>query len=294
MISQRAELPIVAFSVRVYQTLLLAYPTKFQQEYGSQMMQVFQDCCLRALRQGGTNGMVRLWAVTLIDFVQSVISEHRRKEFQMKNEDKVALTLLGGWALMIGAIAFWSFFPLEYVAPYSERQFAANNLERNLNLLAGYGYMLAFGVSPLLLLVGLMGLRARYGDIVGNFGKNILLVGAFTGPIVAYSATIVGENVAWILFFAGSAVSFACLALFGIVALNKKPLPRWNVLPLIAGFWYPTMLFTALLSMMITGDLPEDSLSFAHVSMITLQCVALFMLGYILKSDVPEETAAPA
>ena len=294
MISQRAELPIVVVSVRVYQVLLLAYPATFQQEYGSEIVQVFQDCCLRALRQDGTNGMVKLWAVTLLDFVQSVISEHRQKEFQMKKEDKATLARFGGWALMIGAIAFWLFFPLEYLVPYSERHYAVYYLQRSLQRLAEFSYMLTFGVSPLLLLVGLMGLRARYGDSVGHFGKNILLFGAVAGPIVAYSATIAAESVAWILFFAGSAVSLACLGLFGIVALHKKPLPRWNILPLIAGLWYPLMLFIALIFLTITRALPEDSLSVVDLIMITLQCIALFALGKILKSDVPEDTAAPA
>ena len=79
MISQRVELPIVAFSVKLYQALLVAYPTKFQQEYGLHMVQAFQDCCLRAVRQGGMNGMVRLWVITFVDFIQSVISERRQK-----------------------------------------------------------------------------------------------------------------------------------------------------------------------------------------------------------------------
>ena len=72
MSTRRAEPPIIALSVRVYQALMLAYPTTFQQEYGSHMAHVFRDCCLRAFRQGGANGMARLWLFTLLDFIHSI------------------------------------------------------------------------------------------------------------------------------------------------------------------------------------------------------------------------------
>jgi hypothetical protein len=55
MIGRRAELPIMAFSLKAYQVLLATYPAKFRQEYGSHMVQVFRDCCLRAIRQSGPN-----------------------------------------------------------------------------------------------------------------------------------------------------------------------------------------------------------------------------------------------
>ena len=89
MRSRSTDLPIVAFSTSLYRLLLTAYPAQFQQEYGPQMVQVFQDCCLRALRQGGTNGMVRLWAVTLLDLIQSVISEYRQKEVDMSKSQLI-------------------------------------------------------------------------------------------------------------------------------------------------------------------------------------------------------------
>ena len=69
MNTRHAEPPIIAFSVRIYQALLLAYPTRFRQEYGSHMAEVFRDCCLRAFRRGGLNGMTRLWLLTLFDFL---------------------------------------------------------------------------------------------------------------------------------------------------------------------------------------------------------------------------------
>ena len=78
MNTRRAEPPIVALSVRVYQALLLAYPTAFQREYGPHMAQLFRDCCLRAFRRGGPSGMVRLWLFTLLDLVHSVLEQHQQ------------------------------------------------------------------------------------------------------------------------------------------------------------------------------------------------------------------------
>ena len=101
-----------------------------------------------------------------------------------------------------------------------------------------------------------------------------------------------GTGELWSLIFIGPAIQFACLTLSGIVALYTKPLPRWNVLPVIAGLWFAFR----FLVYAITGNWPEDNsaMSMIDVTFILLQVAALVALGYILKSDVPEETAAPA
>ena len=265
MISQPLNNPIITVSVKVYQALLLAYPTKFQQEYSSQMLQVFQDCCLRALRQGGTNGMFRLWAVALLDLIQSVISEHAQKEIEMKKKMDPEAIRMTGWALMWGGITF-------IPAAYSTRQDA-------------WGLTVSlFLLSMTLLVVGMFGLRNRYGEMVGSFGKNILLIGAVLGSLTMIVGLVGGSvDPFWLLIFASPAVLFTCLALFGVVALYKKPLPRWNVLPLITGIWYPAFFF-------LRGD-PSNNVTMA---LILLQCIALILLGYILKSDMPENTVAPA
>ena len=85
---QSVPTSLVTFSVKLYQVLLAAYPSRFQQEYGPHMVQVFQDCCLRTVRQSGPNGMLKLWGITLLDLTQSVISEHMQKETQVKREMK--------------------------------------------------------------------------------------------------------------------------------------------------------------------------------------------------------------
>ena len=281
MISQRTELPIVAFSVRVYQALLVAYPTKFQQEYGSQMVQVFQDCCLRALRQGGTNGMLKLWAITLLDLVQSVITVHSQKEVQMKNEINPEDIRKTGISLMIGGITFVLALYTGFFGDYTN----------NLNLWTVSFFLLILLGMPGLV-VGLLGVRNRYGEKAGGFGKTILLIGAILGSVTSISGVLLATSDRYgILVYAGPAVLLAGLAVFGIVALYKKPLPRWNVVPLIAGFWYPLFIFIPMITSVKFGD---PVMSIINYVLLLIQGVALVALGYILKSNTPEEIAVPA
>ena len=157
-----------------------------------------------------------------------------------------------------------------------------------------------------LLAFGLLGLRRRYGDQAGVFGKNILLIGAVLGSLMSIIGYI-GEVGSFgrvyyeiwpSLILAGPMVLFACLALFGMAALFKKPLPRWNMVPIIAGAWYPIFILAYFIVSVRTGDsdsfeagAPEWFVAVA-TTLLIMQCVALVALGYILKSDVPEEMPA--
>jgi len=287
MISKPIENPVVAISVKVYQALLIAYPAKFQQEYGSHMLQVFRDCCLRTFHQGGTNGVARLWAITLFDLIQSVVSEHAHKEIEMKKEMKPEDVRMAGWALMAGSVAFVLGMFIGSL--------------QNDNWYVMIALMSLIGMP--LLAFGLFGLRRRYGDQVGVFGKNILLIGAVFGSlmsIIGYIGEVgsFGDEI-WpgLLILAGPIVLFAGLVLFGIAALFKKPLPRWNMVPVIAGAWYPIFILAYFIISIRTGDWdsfeagPPQWVVAVSATLLIMQGVALVALGYILKSDVPEESA---
>lgn len=287
MISKPIENPIIAISVKVYQALLVAYPTNFQQEYGFHMVQVFRDCCLRTVRQSGNSGMAGLWAVTLFDYIQSVVSEHRKKETEIKKELKPEDIRMAGWALILGGIAF-IFCMLMWIKgspPYSDLP----------------DVLLPFLCMPLFI-VGLLAMRSRFGEAVGAFGKNILLAGAILGPLasligielrgIARASWFPMAEMGWVLMVGGPAVVLACLALFGIVALYKRPLPRWNILPFLAGFWYPALFIAWFIVFLNTGDTYNNVAGIPDIiliSTITLQGIALTALGYVLKSDAPEE-----
>jgi hypothetical protein len=134
--------------------------------------------------------------------------------------------------------------------------------------------------------------RNRYGEKVGGFGKNILLMGVILGPLTNLTLFLGNTLSSWIVAFSGHAVLLACLALFGIVALYKRPLPRWNAVPVIAGIWYPIILvFYSITRNTLDWEVP---ISVNVAILFGIQGIALAALGYILRSDTPEEPAVPA
>ena len=165
----------------------------------------------------------------------------------------------------------------------------------------GISVVLTHLLSMPLLVVGLLAVRNRYGEKIGGLGKNILLMGSILGPFITFIG-LFGLTYSFqplgILFIIGPAVLFACLALFGVVALFKKPLLRWNVAPLIGGVWYPILVFAYIITSMNTGDWDGGSdigiLGVVLAILCIIQGIALAALGYILKSDAPQEIAAPA
>lgn len=273
---------LVTVSVRLYQALLAAYPSTFQREYGPLMVQAFQDCCLRTIHQSGPNGMFKLWGITFLDLIQSVLSEHTQKEAQMKRDMKPEDIRRAGWAFILGGI---SFVVSMFTAVLQYRNWSQ------------FSILFLVFVSLPLLVFGVLGLRTRYGEQVGEFGKIVLMIGAILGPVTSLIGFYVSKtDPFWIITFAGPAVLFVSLVLFGIVALYTKPLPQWNILPVLAGLSYPLILFSYVIASFLSGDWSEDaSISDgAILTLILIQGIALLALGSILKADVPDETAVIA
>jgi len=194
----------------------------------------------------------------------------------MKKEMKPEDIRMAGWALMSGSVIFVS-------AVYS------------IQITWGLAIALYF-LSMTLLVPGLLVLRNRYSEKIGGLGS-ILLIGAALGSLTSIIGLVgvpFDENLGF-YFFAGPAVLFICLSVFGLGALFTKPLPRWNVLPLIAGLGYPIFFVAAFFiaeanfwtSWMRASTIVDHAL-------LILPGLALIGLGYILKSDVPEETPATA
>ena len=192
---------------------------------------------------------------------------------------------------MLGAIAFFLLFLGIYLDYY-----VYDPLER----LSGFieaSYMIFFVITPILLMVGILGLRTRYGEEVGWFGKNILLLGVIVGPasdILGYIIAAFEFDWGGLLFISGPTVPLVCIALFGVAALRSKPLPRWNSLPFLAGIWYPIPFFFFLLTGITTGIWLEWFYNIVTQVMVLIQFVTLFLLGFILQGDMPEETLISA
>ena len=274
MISKPIENPIVAISVKIYRTLLVAYPTKFQQEYGSHMVQVFRDCCLQTVRQGGVYGMARLWAVTLFDLIQSVVSEHTHKEIEMKKEMKPEDIRMAGWMLILGTPAFilgtyWETSVWDLWIP-------------------GFPLLL---LSIPMLAYGAKGLQTRYGEDVGSFGTTVLRLGRILGPITSLVGFIMAWFINWMftLIYMGPAILLASLTIFGLAALLKQPFLNWKPLIVFAAVWYPAFYINFLMGRVTSGGWPTVTFNSSDLLIMAVPGIAMIVLGYILKSDVPQE-----
>jgi len=192
----------------------------------------------------------------------------------MKMEMKPENTRMAGGALMVGGVTFVLGIYTGIFGDYDN------------NLWTVSFFLLTFLGMPGLV-VGLLGVRSRYGEKVGGFGKNILLIGAILGSVTSISGVLLAMKYGT-LVYAGPAVLLAGLAVFGMVVLYKKALPRWNVLPLIAGFWYPLLFFIPMVTSVNFGERPMSIINYV---LLLIQGAALVTLGYILQADASQEMA---
>lgn len=160
-------------------------------------------------------------------------------------------------------------------------------------------------ISAILLAVGMSGLRVRYGEHAGSFGRNILLLGVI-GPIllcivIASMALIyrsgnltdaeVEAKGLWIVIFGGPAVVLLALTLFGLTALRKKPMSRLNGLPVLAGIWYPVFYFFLAGYLFTHNGVYPGQYQMAFNIVHLIQFLALCALGSILVTDASEKMA---
>lgn len=277
--------PTVDLSVRFYKLLLTAYPSEFRREYGPHMLQLFRDCSLRVYNLSGPTGMFSLWTVTLFDFFSTVVEEHLHKETNMTKEKFIQLS---GWALVLAAVTLVVGFGLgggetSYDDPLGGRDGFYE-----------YSQLIMIPASMLLFTIGMIGLRARFGDKVSGIGNIGLIIAPISGGVAFIASIALYAMVAnwmgpwWNFFVYGMMVMFSGLALFGIDALIKKPLPRWNGVPLLTSIWFPVLGVTVIL----LNQLGVDTTSggdvlwlFSTVSVV----LGTIVLGYLLQSDVLEK-----
>jgi hypothetical protein len=166
-------------------------------------------------------------------------------ENDMNNSNFIRLS---GWALILGGVAFSPFIVTTMLENTPMRlPFSLSGFFESMAILGFFG-------SPILLAVGMLGLRARYGNEIGNSGRGILLLGALAGILVVLLVSI-GNNIdsdaSWGVFVVAVTFLFICLMVFGVQALIQKPFPRWNWLPLVAGLWFPMISLPGILGIHI-------------------------------------------
>lgn len=183
---------------------------------------------------------------------------------------------VSGWLMILGAVAF---LPGAIAMLFWESQ--------TLRWSPSVMQLAAFAVfwAPVLLAVGMLGLRARY-----KLGGGVLLFGAVVGGLLVIVGTLVQfltpdysvSEAYYGVWLGGVLVLNLCLSIFGMMALLEKPLPRWNWLPLVAGAW---ILFLPLLAGII-GSMSSPII----IAVLVIMTIAQAMLGYTLQADVTEDT----
>ncbi|KAA3643821.1 MAG: hypothetical protein DWQ07_17040 [Chloroflexi bacterium] len=275
MIGIHEEPRPVSISTHLYRILLAAYPSGFRQEYGPYMAQLFRDQCVHSYRRSGPSGMLWLWTLTLFDFFMTVLEEHLQRETFMSKEKFMRLS---GWGMMLGALAL----VLGFAASGGESSYYDPLGGRD----GFYEYAQLFLVPSgiFLITLGILGLRMRYGKHSGILGNLSLLLSAasgFVSFIAAIPLFILNDGPWWEITMGGLLNIFVGLAVFGLAALRRKPLPRWNALPLLTGIAFPILL--------TVGVQTDQSGEIVGPIVMLWSSVGVGILGYLLRGDVPRE-----
>lgn len=277
----------VTRSVRLYRRLVSAYPADFRREYGEPMLQVFRDSCMRAILEGGRLALLALWARTGLDYLKTLIEEYARGGTNMTREKFIKLS---GWALVFGSVALFVGWMASTRPDYNQYNAASLPIDRYANIASP---LLMF-LGILLLSLGLLGLLARYGSEAGGFGRFTLGFGALCGAVTLIGGLGVANYDSgpwWYLFLLGWTFQNLMLALFGIVCLRLRILPRWNGLPLLAGIGVPVFVFIAFAYEAITGSWVGGS-GAVELAVLLVEMVGFAGLGYLLQAD--SQPAPPA
>ena len=147
-----------------------------------------------------------------------------------------------------------------------------------------------------MLAYGSKGLQARYGEVVGSFGTNILRLGRILGPIISLVGFVMAWFISWTftLIYMGPAILLASLTVFGLAALPKRPFLNWKPLTVFAAIWYPAFYVNFLIGRVTSGGWPTVTFNSSDLLIMAVPGIAMIVLGYILQADVPEKIPAVA
>jgi hypothetical protein len=272
---------VLSFSDNLYRRFLRAYPAEYRQGFSEDMAQVFRDLCREIYERQGLAGFLELWLTTLFDLFKTVIEERSKEVVQMTKEKFVRLS---GWALMLAGATFM----LGFAIGGGETSFS--DPLGGSDAFYEYSQLVLVPLAMASFAVGMLGMRSRYGAQVGRFGSISLVIGSIGGGIGLIGAIGLGLIIEgdewWLTWSFGMLLVLVGLLLFGIAAVRKKPLPRWNALPLITG--------SLILLMPIMGVISgSDELSTPVLATIFLLIAAGFVaLGFVVQGDSVEEMSA--
>lgn len=146
-------------------------------------------------------------------------------------------------------------------------------------------------------MLGLVGLRARFGKRASRLARTVLEIGALGGAAsaVAYVLTVFGLLPSRRLTNISMAVMFAGLLVFGLAGRRERLLPGGNGYAVLAGLWWPLIVIDAyVIPLGVRSTFgPEIPLWFT-LTIFSLISIPLALLGYALQADPPQiEGTAP-
>lgn len=268
----------IALSVRIYWLLLGVYPAAFRQEYGSDMLQVFRDCCLNALHRAGAPGLLILWGKTFSDLLISALEQNLRRNVHIS---QALLVRMSGWSLSLGGVYLAVAVQVTYLNATGTAPTSAFSLPLN-TLYRAQAYLLPG--AWLLVTLGIAGMLSRYGVQVGRLGSGLLRLSLFGGAAACLSAAAV-QVLGWAPWWAtgwmvGNLLLFTCLAFFGLLTSKSghtsgKFLPMWNAIPLLFCLVFPFLGLFAWAGLLVGQGITWSV------------GVSLVLMGYTLQSNPP-------
>jgi hypothetical protein len=255
-------------SERLYGVLLYLYPKQFRAAYGQQMRITFRDACRAAYHKKGFGGLLALWLPTLLDLFKSALEE-RARQGEITMAKTRLISLAGPLTILVGAM--WMAASIGEMVILVEPASADTFWD--------VFWLIPVSLSYIPMLFSLIGTRLRFQTAAGVLGRLglVLSVAGCAGMIVSVLAlTLLGvmapevEQGLWATHVL--AVWLVSLKigymLFGVDALRYRLLPRWNLLPLLAGStvvfslmpnwfgvpsYHPMQLAASFLQFVITG-----------------------------------------
>ena len=197
---------------------------------------------------------------------------------------------ISGWGLILSGISFLMIF----TGFYLDENYALLHIWDSTFM--GISYISFLYANPVFLTLGLLGLRARYSETIGNGGSAVLLFSAIVGLVMSVVGILGGEmelfggynEDLWNLIIWGPAVQMIGLTVFGGLAIQRKPLPRGNGLAILCGI-FPAAFIIGTVTDIWDGNFPT-----ILMTALAIQGLATIVLGFILQGDAPQEEAAMA
>ncbi len=90
---------LLSIADRLYRAVLILYPPRFREQYGSQVAQVFRACCRETERERGWSGLVLLGISAVCDIAISSVGEWTSEVVRVS---RPLVIRTAAWAAILG------------------------------------------------------------------------------------------------------------------------------------------------------------------------------------------------